>query len=71
MRISTSIKHDPELNFVALVGGTPAEVKGKRTMPSHRIYDPDFQYQPACKTACSTGDKKPLLTKSVRELSAK
>jgi len=50
MRLSTSIKHDPELNFVALVGGTPAEVKGRKTMPSQRIYDPDFRYLPACKT---------------------
>ena len=50
MRISTSIKDDHDLNFVALVGGTQSEVKGRKTMPSQHIYDPDFQYQPACKT---------------------
>lgn len=48
--MNTPIKQDHELNFVALVGGTSGEVKGRRTMPSQRIYDPDFQYQPACKT---------------------
>lgn len=50
MSLNTTIKQDHELNFVALVGSAPSEVKGKRTMPSQRLYDPDFQYQPACKT---------------------
>ena len=48
--MSNTIKQDHELNFVALVGGASEEVRGRKTMPSQRIYDPDFQYQPACKT---------------------
>ena len=50
MTIGTVIAQDHDLNFVALVGGSESEVKGRKTMPSQHIYDPDFQYQPACKT---------------------
>jgi hypothetical protein len=50
MTIGTVIAQDNDLNFVALVGGTQSEVKGRKTMPSQRIFDPDFQYQPSCKT---------------------
>lgn len=50
MSLNTNIKQDHELNFVALVGGAPAEVRGKRTMPSWRLDDPDSKYLPACKT---------------------
>lgn len=48
--MNTSIKQDHELNFVALSGGVPSDLKGRKTMPSKRLYDPAFQYRPACNT---------------------
>lgn len=48
--MSINIKQDHELNFVALVGSAPSDLKGQKTMPSKRLYDPAFKYQPACKT---------------------
>lgn len=44
------IYRDNELNCVALVGGQKSDLKGRITMPSKRLDDPDFEYRPACST---------------------
>jgi len=39
-----------DLNCVALVGGLPSDLKGRKTMPSKRLDDPEFEYRPSCNT---------------------
>ena len=50
MNPNIKLKPDYELNFVSLVGAAPNDLKGRKTMPSRRLDDPNFKYLPACKT---------------------
>lgn len=50
MSLNIKLKQDHELNCVSLVGGAKPDLKGRMTMPSKRLTDPEFEYRPACKT---------------------